>query len=115
VTTVTVPPGVRREADGGGWLATGPHALTRMSSAIVTPSTLPVRRSTGRAVSGRGPDPFSPPLLGRQAWLLSVAGDVFLAFRSAGKVTVLSDEEIEAWRLVQDVPRLWQHLHRYAP
>lgn len=56
----------------------------------------------------------TPGIAVARMWLLSAACEVHLATQSSGDVVLLTDDEIDSWRAVQDelLPRLWSHLQQ---
>jgi ribulose-5-phosphate 4-epimerase/fuculose-1-phosphate aldolase len=54
----------------------------------------------------------TPGLAVTRMWLLAVACETWLAAQATGRVTALTAEEIQSWRVVAPelLPRLWNHL-----
>ncbi len=92
------------------------HLLRSAELAAAAASALP----TGEALLLRGNGALTigstPGIAAARMWLLSATCEAWLAARSAGEVTALTNEEIASWRAVSDelLPRLWQHLRRHG-
>jgi HCOMODA/2-hydroxy-3-carboxy-muconic semialdehyde decarboxylase len=89
-------------------LLRSPELAERAASALATGEAL-LLRGNGALTLGA-----APGLAVARMWVLAAACDAWLSARAAGRVTVLTAEEIQSWRAVADelLPRLWRHLRR---
>ncbi len=93
------------------------HLLRSAERATAAASSFPegealLLRGNGAITTGT-----SPGIAVARMWLLSAACEVHLATTASGNSALLTEDEIDSWRAVQNelLPRLWSHVqHRRA-